>query len=67
MPRPRSDKDGQVTIALPMAWLEEASQLAVEWGKRKGVLPGLTATRADVLRAAIRQGLDGLGRKKGGL
>jgi hypothetical protein len=56
MPRPKSDKDGSVTIALPEAWLEEASAIA---GGRSE--PGLTLTRADILRMAIRRGLDVLG------
>lgn len=55
MPRAKSDKDGQVTIALPAAWLEEAETLAE--GRSE---PGLTLTRADILRMAIRRGLDSL-------
>ncbi|HXX69358.1 MAG TPA: hypothetical protein VEK07_19390, partial [Polyangiaceae bacterium] len=47
--------DSQVTIALPGAWLEEAQRLAEARSE-----PGLAITRADVLRMAIRRGLDAI-------
>ncbi len=54
MPRPKDpNKDGQVTIALSAEWLEEAEQIALAKSE-----PGLSVTRADVLRMAIRRGLD---------
>jgi hypothetical protein len=53
MPRPKSEKDSQVTIVLAGEWLDEAEQIA----KSKSE-PGLAVTRADVLRMAIRRGLD---------
>jgi hypothetical protein len=53
MPRPKSDKDSQVTIVLPGAWLDEATQIAERRSE-----PGLTLTRSDVLRMALRRGLD---------
>lgn len=55
MPRPKSEKDSQVTIVLSGEWLDEAEALA----KAKSE-PGLSVTRADVLRMAIRRGLDAL-------
>lgn len=55
MPRPRSDKDSQVTIVLPGSWLDEAQQIAEAKSE-----PGLAITRADVLRLALRRGLDEL-------
>jgi hypothetical protein len=64
MPRPKDpSKDGQVTIALSAEWLEEAEQIAQAKSE-----PGLSITRADVLRMAIRRGLDVLAAeaKKGG-
>ena len=67
MPRPKSDKDSQVTISLPGAWLEEAQRIAEARSE-----PGLAITRADVLRMAMRRGLDALNEtlpkpsKKGG-
>ena len=53
MPRPKSDKDSQVTITLPGAWLDEAQRLAEARGE-----PGMVVTRADVMRIALRRGLD---------
>jgi hypothetical protein len=55
MPRPKSDKDSQVTISLPGVWLEEAQRIAEARSE-----PGLAITRADVLRMAMRRGLDAL-------
>jgi hypothetical protein len=53
MPRAKSDKDSQVTIMLSGGWLEEAQRIAEAKSE-----PGLAITRADVLRIAIRRGLD---------
>jgi hypothetical protein len=56
MPRPKdAQKDAQVTIVLSGAWLEEAERIAAAKSE-----PGLVVTRADVLRMAIRRGLDSL-------
>jgi hypothetical protein len=60
MPRPKSEKDSQVTIVLAGDWLEEAERIA----KAKSE-PGLAITRADVLRMAIRRGLDALAESTG--
>jgi hypothetical protein len=54
MPRPKdAQKDAQVTVALSGEWLEEAERIAEAKSE-----PGLAITRADVLRMAIRRGLD---------
>jgi hypothetical protein len=55
MPRPKSEKDSQVTIVLAGEWLDEAQRLAEAKSE-----PGMAVTRADVLRMAIRRGLDAL-------
>ena len=56
MPRPKSDKDSQVTIVLPGAWLDEAQALAEARSE-----PGMSFTRStDVLRMSLRRGLDAL-------
>ncbi len=55
MPRPKSDKDSQVTITLPGAWLDDAQRIAEARSE-----PGLVVTRADVLRVALRRGLDAM-------
>ena len=53
MPRPRSENDTHLHLQLPGAWLDEAQELAGPLSE-----PGVTLTRADVLRKAIRRGLD---------
>lgn len=53
MPRPKSEKDSQVTLAVSAEWLEEAQRIAEAKSE-----PGLIVTRADVLRMAMRRGLD---------
>ncbi len=55
MPRPKSDKDSQVTVVLPGTWLDDAERIAKARSE-----PGLVVTRADVLRMALRRGLDSL-------
>jgi len=55
VPRPKSDLDSQVTIVLPGDWLEQAEALA-----RTRSRPGMSVTRSDVLRMALRTGLDAL-------
>ena len=55
MPRPKSDKDSQVTIVLPGAWLDEAQALAEARSE-----PGMSFTRSDILRMSLRRGLDAL-------
>jgi hypothetical protein len=56
MPRPKTGKDAQVTLAIDPAWLDEAQTIAEARSE-----PGLTVTRADVLRMALRRGLDVMG------
>jgi hypothetical protein len=55
VPRPKSEKDSQVTLVLSGEWLEEAQRIADAKSE-----PGLIVTRADVLRLAIRRGLESL-------
>ena len=55
VPRPKSDLDSQVTIVLPGDWLEQAEGMA-----RTRSRPGMSVTRSDVLRMALRKGLDAL-------
>jgi hypothetical protein len=55
MPRPKSEKDSQVTLVLSGEWLDEAQRIAEARSE-----PGLAITRADVLRMALRRGLDAL-------
>jgi hypothetical protein len=53
MPRPKSPNVVQVTVLIP----EEAAERATALSSRVGV-PGVTLTRAEVLRVAILRGLD---------
>jgi hypothetical protein len=55
MPRPKSDKDSHLSLMLPGTWLEEADALA-----ERRSSPGMTYTRSDILRMALRNGLDAL-------
>lgn len=58
MPRPRSNNDTSLNLKLPGEWLDEAEALAGPLSE-----PGLALTRADVLRKALRRGLDDLRRE----
>lgn len=55
VPRPKSGNDDQVSINLPPAWKEDAERLARTMSR-----PGMVITRADILRMALRMGLDAL-------
>ncbi len=55
VPRPKSGNDDQVSINLPPSWKEDAERLARAMSR-----PGMIITRADVLRMALRMGLDAL-------
>lgn len=55
VPRPRSGNDTPLHIHLPGDWLDEAQKLATEMSE-----PGLEYTRADVIRRALKRGLDEL-------
>ena len=68
MPRTRSDNDHQVAFKVPAAWLTTADAIASERS-----IGGFTTTRTEVLRAALKTGLERLereavaiGRKKRG-
>lgn len=58
VPRPKSSNDTHINLALPGDWLEEASELVEPLSE-----PGITLSRADVLRKALRRGLDMLQRE----
>jgi hypothetical protein len=55
MPRPKGKNTGQLSVNLPPEWIDELDELA-----DRMALPGMTITRADTFRAAIRRGLDEL-------
>ena len=55
MPRKPSENTSQVALRLPEAWLDRCDALAPALS-----IPGITATRTDVLRAAIARGLEEL-------
>lgn len=55
MPRPKSPNTVQVTVMIP----EDAADRAEALGARMAP-PGVTLTRAEVLRACILRGLDAL-------
>jgi hypothetical protein len=55
VPRPKSGNDDQVSINLPTLWKDDAERLAQAMSR-----PGMVITRADVLRTALRMGLDAL-------
>ena len=53
VPRPKSLNDTHLHLQLPGDWLDEAEALAVPLSE-----PGVSLTRADVLRKCIRRALD---------
>jgi hypothetical protein len=55
MPRPKGENDSQVTFNLPGGWLDEVDKLAQAMS-----MPGVEITRAHILRAALRKGIDQL-------
>lgn len=57
VPRPRSSNDARLNLLVPGEWLDEAAELAPVLAE-----PGATLARADVLRMALRRGLDELQR-----
>ncbi len=68
VPRPKGPNDAQLTFNLPGEWVDELDRLAQTMSR-----PGMGATRTDVLRLALRTGIDSLtaehggkGRKRGG-
>lgn len=52
MPRPQSENTFQIAFKVPEAWLTEADEIAAGLSSE-----GLTATRTEALRAALRRGL----------
>lgn len=55
MPRPKSENEYQVAFKIPSAWVDSADELAR--GRSQG---GFTTTRTEVLRAALKTGLERL-------
>jgi len=53
------DKDRQLTVRFPEEWHREADELV-----RKLSAPGARLCKTDVVRMAIREGLDALKRKR---
>lgn len=53
VPRPKSDNDTAVSLLLPTPWLEELTKLVSDMSQ-----PGAALTRADVMRVALRRGID---------
>lgn len=53
MPRTKSDNDYQVAFKVPVAWLGTADEIV----SRRSV-GGFTTTRTEVLRAALKTGLE---------
>ena len=58
VPRPKSQNDTHINLALPGEWLDQAQELVEPLSE-----PGITLSRADVLRKALRRGLDALQRE----
>jgi|HubBroStandDraft_1064217.scaffolds.fasta_scaffold03693_4 predicted DNA-binding protein len=54
MPREKSSEEQQqISVMLPVNWVERLDVMAEKLSE-----PGATSTRADVLRMAIRRGLE---------
>jgi hypothetical protein len=59
VPRPKSNTL-QLSVHVPEAWEVEIERIAEMMST-----PGITITKADVMRRALRLGLDVLAKKKG--
>jgi metal-responsive CopG/Arc/MetJ family transcriptional regulator len=59
MARPALDKNGsvQITLRIPATWLREIDAIA-----GRHIVPGLKSKRADVIREAVRRGLNDMKR-----
>ncbi len=55
VPRPKGPNDAQLTFNLPGEWVDELDRLAEKMSR-----PGISVTRTDVLRLAVRTGIDHL-------
>lgn len=55
MPRPKSENDRQTSVYLPQDWLDQIDELA-----RAMSSPGIEVTKAQVMRSAMRRGLDAM-------
>lgn len=58
VPRPKSENDTAINFRLPGAWLDDAQALVSSLSP-----PGASLTRQDVLRMALRRGLDEFARE----
>jgi hypothetical protein len=58
VPRPKSDNDTSINFRLPGNWLDEAEELIEALSP-----PGVAYTRMDILRLALRRGLNEFKRK----
>ena len=54
VPRPKSANDTTTSLNCPGDWLDLAQEIAAQMSKETGV----GVTRADVLRLALKRGLD---------
>lgn len=54
VPRPKSKNDATTSLSCPADWLDVAQEIASRMSEETGV--GIT--RADVLRLALKRGLD---------
>jgi len=59
VPRPKGPNDTQVSVNLPGNWMDEVEKLVHELAR-----PGEVLTRSDVVRMALRAGLDVLSKAK---
>jgi len=60
VPRPKGPNDAQMTFNLPASWVDELDRLAEGLSR-----PGMVVTRTDVLRLAVRTGIDILSAEQG--
>jgi len=60
VPRPKGPNDAQITFNLPGAWVDDLDRLAQSLSR-----PGIVVTRTDVLRLAVRTGIDALAHEQG--
>jgi metal-responsive CopG/Arc/MetJ family transcriptional regulator len=59
VPRAKGPNDTQVSVNLPGQWAEELDELARVMSEE-----GLGLTRSDVMRLAVRKGLDALKKER---
>ncbi len=57
---PSDDTQQQISVRLPVAWLEALDRLAAAMSR-----PGIDLTRANALRAAVARGIEELSKELG--